>query len=207
LEQDLISKKELLELTGISYGTLYRWKRKDLIPDDWFIKKAVSTGQETFFPREKILSRIKKIQNLKDGMSLNKLADVLSPNLLKTALYKTEIIDRNIVTETTLNFFLEQAGDAEVFSFDKVLYMYLLEKMLKDGQINKEEGKLLIKVLSKQYHKFSDRSCELLFIRKMGTPVFAIVSSPVEIYFDDEVKVIARLNITSCIEELNLKLS
>lgn len=51
MEIELISKKELLPLTNISYGQLYRWKRKNLIPEDWFIKKSVSTGQETFFPK------------------------------------------------------------------------------------------------------------------------------------------------------------
>ena len=66
MEVELISKKELLQLTNISYGQLYRWKRKNLIPEDWFIKKSVSTGQETFFPREQILERIEKIIELKD---------------------------------------------------------------------------------------------------------------------------------------------
>lgn len=28
VQDDLISKKELLDLTSISYGQLYRWKRK-----------------------------------------------------------------------------------------------------------------------------------------------------------------------------------
>ena len=34
MDETLISKKELLDLTGISYGQLYRWKRKGLIPED-----------------------------------------------------------------------------------------------------------------------------------------------------------------------------
>lgn len=49
MEEDLISKKELLDETGISYGQLYRWKRKQLIPEEWFIRKSTFTGQETFF--------------------------------------------------------------------------------------------------------------------------------------------------------------
>lgn len=32
MEENLISKKELLEKTGISYGQLYRWKRKNIYP-------------------------------------------------------------------------------------------------------------------------------------------------------------------------------
>ena len=43
----MISKKDLLIQTNISYGQLYRWKREGLIPEEWFIKKSVSTGQET----------------------------------------------------------------------------------------------------------------------------------------------------------------
>ena len=35
MEEDLISKKELLERYSISYGALYRWKRKGLIPEEW----------------------------------------------------------------------------------------------------------------------------------------------------------------------------
>ena len=65
MEEMLISKKELLELTDISYGQLYRWKRKNIIPEEWFIKKSSYTGQETFFPRDKILERINKIKALK----------------------------------------------------------------------------------------------------------------------------------------------
>jgi hypothetical protein len=53
MDENLISKKELLEITGISYGALYRWKRKNLIPEEWFIKKSTFTGQETFFPKDK----------------------------------------------------------------------------------------------------------------------------------------------------------
>lgn len=49
-EENLISKKEVLSQTGISYGQLYRWKRKGLIPEEWFIRRSTFTGQETFFP-------------------------------------------------------------------------------------------------------------------------------------------------------------
>ncbi len=74
MERELISKKELLELYGISYGALYRWKRKGLIPEDWFIKKSTVTGQETFFPRELVCERIERIIDQKDEHSLDELA-------------------------------------------------------------------------------------------------------------------------------------
>ena len=73
-EQKLISKKDTLETMGISYGQLYRWKRKGLIPESWFIRRSTFTGQETFFPEEKILARIERILSLKENCSLDQLA-------------------------------------------------------------------------------------------------------------------------------------
>ena len=70
----LISKKDLLAITGISYGQLYRWKRQRLIPEEWFVKKSSYTGQETFLPREQIVSRIETILQLKDQYSMEELA-------------------------------------------------------------------------------------------------------------------------------------
>ncbi|MBO5110457.1 MAG: DUF4004 family protein [Clostridia bacterium] len=78
MEQDLISKKELLEIYDISYGALYRWKRKGLIPEDWFIKKSTATGQETFFPRKLICERMDLIKAQKDDISLEELSRLFS---------------------------------------------------------------------------------------------------------------------------------
>ena len=85
MEQELISKKELLELYGISYGALYRWKRKGLIPEDWFIKKSTVTGQETFFPRGLICERMELIQKQKDDTSLEELSKQFSTESKKNA--------------------------------------------------------------------------------------------------------------------------
>jgi len=79
MDEDLIAKKNVLEATGISYGQLYRWKRKGLIPEAWFIRKATVTGQETFFPRDKILPRIEQIRSLKEEQSLDELVQILAP--------------------------------------------------------------------------------------------------------------------------------
>ncbi len=82
-KENLISKKELLETYNISYGALYRWKRKGLIPDEWFIKKSTVTGQETFFPEALVRDRIEKIQSMKEDVLLDELAKQLSGEDLK----------------------------------------------------------------------------------------------------------------------------
>ncbi|MDU5544250.1 MAG: DUF4004 family protein, partial [Clostridium perfringens] len=92
MHEELISKKDLLVLMNISYGQLYRWKRKNLIPEEWFIKKSVSTGQETFFPKEKIIARINNIIELKDEASLDELAERFSNNSIKNVYLKRSYI-------------------------------------------------------------------------------------------------------------------
>lgn len=88
----LISKKELLERYNFSYGALYRWKRKGLIPDEWFIKKSTVTGQETFFPEKLICERIEMILSKKEDVLLDKLAKELSgeENQHELIVMKTE---------------------------------------------------------------------------------------------------------------------
>lgn len=76
--ESLISKKTLLEKYSVSYGALYRWKRKGLIPEEWFIKKSTSTGQETFFPAKLICERMELILSQKSDILLDELAKKLS---------------------------------------------------------------------------------------------------------------------------------
>ena len=82
MEHNLISKKELLEIFGISYGALYRWKRMGLIPEDWFIRRSTSTGQETYFRREQIIPRMEQI--LERSASLEDLANKINPTEQET---------------------------------------------------------------------------------------------------------------------------
>ncbi len=110
MDTELISKRDLLELTGISYGQLYRWKRKNLIPEEWFIRKSAFTGQETFFPREKILGRIDRIKNMKDDLTLDDLASMFSPSPAEIRLTPEDVVEKGIVSRPALEIFLKDEG-------------------------------------------------------------------------------------------------
>jgi hypothetical protein len=207
MDENQISKKELLEITGISYGALYRWKRKRLIPEEWFIRKSTFTGQETFFPKDKILERIAKIQDMKEDLSLDDLAVIFSPSLTAKSLSKDELIRRNIVNRSTMDFLVKLYSSLEVFSFEKILYVYILDKALQSGDISLEEGKLLLETLEEHYTKYKDKDCELVFLRKMGISTCFLVSSPCEFYFETGAHIVSKINIASCIEELKIHLS
>lgn len=207
MEEDLISKKELLEVTGISYGQLYRWKRKDLIPEDWFIRKSSYTGQETFFPRHKIISRVDKIINMKDDLSLDELADVFSPNAGETSLRSIELMDRNIVSLLALDLYIELQGQQDEYTFDNILCIYILEKLLQSGELSRDEGVLLVSTMEEQYGKLAGKNVELILIRKMGISAVFITDSADQVYFDKGVKWVIRLPLAPSIEELKLKMN
>ncbi|PEA54017.1 hypothetical protein CON64_15570 [Bacillus pseudomycoides] len=206
MSQDLISKKDLLDLTGISYGQLYRWKRKNLIPEDWFVRKSTFTGQETFFPKEKILDRIEKIQTMKENLSLDDLANMFSPNVNEISLTKEGIIQRGIASESVVNFFIEQNQEMTEFRFVKILFIYILEKVLQSGEISLEEGKMMLHVLNEHYETMKNKHGELIFIRKLGISTCFLLSSAEDLYFDQGTKIVIRLPLMICTEELKTKL-
>lgn len=204
---ELISKKDLLELTGISYGQLYRWKRKSLIPEDWFIKKSTFTGQETFFEKDKILSRIDKIKNMKDeDFSLDDIAEVFSPLLADVLLSKKELIQKEIVSEMTLEVYINYHGEIETFSFDRILNIAILEKFLKAGSVGLDEGKIILQNLEDDYKNFNGRDCDIVFIRKFGIATSFLLSVPNEIHLEKTAKLVSKINIPSVIEELKSKI-
>jgi hypothetical protein len=205
MERELISKKELLDSTGISYGQLYRWKRKQLIPEEWFIRKSTFTGQETFFPKDLILARIDKILNMKDDLSLDQVAGKLSPSLPDYEMRRSELITHNIVSSTTLQRFAPHDPEDTVYSFELILYFYVIDKLLQAGDMSLEEGERLLATLRDHFRAFDGKPCELIFIRKMGVSWFALVSVPSELHFESAVKVVARVPMTDCIEQLKGK--
>ena len=210
MERELISKKELLEITGISYGQLYRWKRKRLIPEEWFIRKSTFTGQETFFPKELILGRIDQIINKKDDLSLDELAEKLSQSPLLPDMHATagELLERNIVSKVVLDRYgITPVGErGAVYSFPEFFPLFVIDQLLAAGEISLEEGGLLAETLNEQWPKLEGKPCDLLFFRKMGLSSCVIVSVPTELHFDKGVKVVARLSLLDLTEQVKGKL-
>jgi DNA-binding transcriptional MerR regulator len=205
--EKLISKKDLLEEANISYGQLYRWKRKNLIPENWFIRKSTFTGQETFFPKDDILQRIQKIKTLKDDLSLDELADMFSPSPTLTSLSAEELTKRNIVSQTTLDMFNNLHGPSQSFSFNQLLTLYVLNSLLETGDVNRAEGIDLLKLFHEQEQIVKTTDSELIFIRKMGVSFFILTPEPANLFLEHQAKKIAHYKLSQCIEELKLKLS
>lgn len=205
MNEELISKKELLDITGISYGQLYRWKRKKLIPEEWFIKKSSFTGQETFFPKAKILERVKKIVNLKDEAPLDEIAQVFSPNVENenANILVDEIVNNNILSKVSLNILKE---DEKEICFKDLLYLYIADKFIIDGSATKDEEEEILDFLKKYYEKSTTKQCDVYLVRKFGVSMYFLLTAETSLILEDSAKLIMKVNIQKCNEELKLKI-
>lgn len=201
MEEQLISKKELLEKTSISYGQLYRWKRKNLIPEEWFIRKSTFTGQETFFPREDILKRISMIQKMKENLSLDEMREMLSPKMKDVSMTADDLIHKGLISRTALDVFSE-GGENSVFSSRDLLSLYVLEGLLQSGNVSLAEAKMAAGVLKQHDTEEIKKQMELIVLRKLGVTTCFIAAAADSILFESSVKVVERVDLAKVSEEL-----
>lgn len=206
-----ISKKDLLKETGISYGQLYRWKREGLIPESWFVKKSSYTGQETYFPREKILNRIHAIQRLKDQYSLEELANMLSPeitnrNFSEEDLEQFEEIDVDIAAT-----FMD-AMEKDNFTFVEVLVMMVLSDWYLSEGITQEIMETLIHNMIKNMSVITsvENRMLLLDINEQLYTIFlsedaAIKAEGEAIYFDARIHIRKEVHLIELSNTMKMK--
>lgn len=198
-----ISKKDLLLETGISYGQLYRWKRMGLIPEEWFVRKSTFTGTETFFPRERVLARIEKIQSMKGGdLSLEEIADVVAPPLASIALTPAELLDRRIASKSTLEMYATDHPSDKPYALGDVLTLHVLERLLREGTVTADEGQTLIATMSSGLASESEGEFEALLIRKAGLSLWLLAPLGCTPRFEESARVVARIDLGARLEEL-----
>lgn len=206
MENELISKKDLLDLKGISYGQLYRWKRKNLIPEDWFIRKSTFTGQETFFPKEKILQRIEKIQEMKEDLSLDDLAEVFSPTVSDVEFSTENLVGSGLISERAFNFFMDIRKFNKNFEFEDIIQVYLIDQLLASGDVNREEVKMVLDLLEGNEELLRTKPTEIFIIRKFGVSSSLLISNQANVLFDNGTKVVKIIQFAAIAEELKSKL-
>ncbi len=206
MEEELISKKDILDITGISYGQLYRWKRKELIPEEWFIKKSSYTGQETFFPKEKILDRINKIIDLKDDMPLDDLAAMFTNKTNIEDVNEEYVIDKKIIREETLPIYKDIFREKDVYTFKDVLLMNILQSQFDLGKLTINEIEEMLKLIDREYSNIEEKDGSIYVIRRLGIGI-CILAYKEKIVIDDGSKIILELNVKNAIESLNMRLT
>jgi DNA-binding transcriptional MerR regulator len=207
VEPDLISKKDLLLATGISYGQLYRWKRKGLIPEDWFIRKSAFTGQETFFPRDKMFARVERILSMKDeDLSLDDIAEAVSPSPLPDTFPREDVVARGVVSAPALELFLERHPGVSELRFAELVAASVADTLLTSGDAGRDEALAAIATLEQGWATCEQTSCDLVLLRKMGVSTVLLVSGSSELLVESGVRIVARIVLPTQIEQLKTRL-
>lgn len=200
----LISKKDLLAITGISYGQLYRWKRERLIPEEWFIKKSSYTGQETFFPREQMLSRIQSIQELKDKYSLEELSRMLSPEVSENT-YSISEIEQIEEIDKELFKILQGAFAKEEFSYMEVLVMTILSEINKELDLSHMIVGEIAWGIKEQLSKVKSTGYQFLILSLEGKYYSMIKEASDEIILDTRFEIIKSVSMEQFSNDLKVK--
>ena len=143
---------------------------------------------------------------MKENLSLDELADMFSSNVTNLNYTKDELVKRNIVSTPVVDFYLEQEKGSSQFNFIRMLEVFVLEKLLQSGEINLEEGKMVLQVLKDQTALIKQKSCELVITRKLGMSSCLLLINAEEFHFERGTKVIAKLSLMTCMEEIKAKL-
>ena len=199
-----ISKKDLLKTTGISYGQLYRWKREGLIPEEWFVKRSSPTGQETYFPQEKILKRIHAIQQLKDSYSLEELARILTPEV-SNRLFCEEDLEHFDELDIDVAADFMDAMSKDSFVFLEVLVMIALSQAMVDSAITEEERTHAVSFLSKRMSELHSADYVLELLQAQGHLYVLLKKEGSEVYLDDGLVAIRFIHLNELSNAIKLK--
>ena len=199
-----ISKKDLLKTTGISSGQLYRWNREGLIPEEWFVKRSSPTGQETYFPQEKILKRIHAIQQLKDSYSLEELARILTPEV-SNRLFCEEDLEHFDELDIDVAADFMDAMSKDSFVFLEVLVMIALSQAMVDSAITEEERTHAVSFLSKRMSELHSADYVLELLQAQGHLYVLLKKEGSEVYLDDGLVAIRFIHLNELSNAIKLK--
>lgn len=201
---NLISKKDLLAMTGISYGQLYRWKRERLIPEDWFVKQSSYTGQETFFPREQILSRVQSILEMKDKHSLEEMAEIFSPGASKNRISADEALGAELADVGLIRLMAEIYGREE-YDFFEIGLIAAMDEACRNAETTGGESADLIRRGARAAARIRSEGAMCTMFRTDVGIHAVFTEKAVALAFDNGIEVISQFAANEKAEQLKIK--
>ena len=213
----LISKKDVLRTTGISYGQLYRWKRKGLIPEDWFIRRATFTGQETFFPRDKILTRIEQIKRMKEVHPLDDLAALITHKIdkkLEVAFSRLRNLDW--LDERLAKLCEISPENGEVVPLADAFCIGVLRQLrtaARDEEVTLVKRTLDTALEHGLIERVRAEELRLYLVRKhiaaggLSAEISTVVIAPPQVLFDPDLTVVKTVDLRAIIDAINLDIA
>lgn len=203
-DEMLISKKDLLIETGISYGQLYRWKRVGLIPDSWFVKQSTFTGQETFFPKTKILNRIRAIQELMGKYTLEELAKILSPEVAERNFTLDDLAIIEEIQEGLIPSFIEGFGKNN-FTYIEVLFLMAISEIKKEIGLPLEDVSGLARGIKDYCNEIESTGYIFVLFDKEKNYYASIYQEQAQVFFDSRMSMVKKISINDISSLMKMK--
>ncbi len=215
--EELLSKKDILKQTGISYGQFYRWKRMGLIPESWFVRKSTFTGQEAFLPQEKVLARIERIVELKDEHSLDEIAELLLPTVIKRSYAREDLLGFDWIGEDILDCYDDLRGEPRSsYGRNELIHLMALVELWQKGLSQEEIELAMLTLLSGDEYLSGEGEQVLIIARKKlaGSMIiartrpyisFALICSG-DCHLDPQTEVAVKLELSQLLEEIKIKI-
>ena len=204
-QDEMISKSEILDRTGITYGQFYRWKRMGLIPEAWFHRQSTFTGQEAFLPRAKVLERIERINELKGDHSLDEIAAMLSPDLVRKTYPIAEVEEMDWLSKQALHLFRGVRRGEGTFAFDELVYIGVVGRLQDRGDLVQEQIELAARCLIASFEALgSDEGRHLTLARRNSVSQTVLHSG--RCYFDPDTEVLVTVDLDGVVEDIKLNL-
>ena len=200
----LISKKDLLVETGISYGQLYRWKRECLIPEEWFMKQSSYTGQETFFPKVQMLNRIRAIQELKDKYSLEELAKFLSPEVTKSEFTIDDLQNMEEISNDLIENVQKILGKINI-SYMEVLVLVILSEIRDEFHLTILQIGDMLAGIKSYLEEIKTTGFIVAVLEKEKEYNIVIYQDQSQIYFDERFHIVKKVLIDNISNQIKIK--
>ncbi|MBU1050481.1 YhbD family protein [Candidatus Bipolaricaulota bacterium] len=211
--ETLISKKDVLALTGISYSQLYRWKRLGIIPESWFVRRSTFTGQETYLPRDKILARITEIEAYKKTHTLEEVAGLLSaPESTRQAVCVSDLETAGWADTQLLDILPVSPSTQNTLSSEELICLGVLRRV--KPHANQDElvlaHELVREHLARQRLGYMTQNDTLYFIRKrltggaMSAEISSFVMANEAALFDTGTQIVVTVSLATIQQSIEL---
>ena len=167
----------------------------NLIPESWFIHRATATGQATYFPRTKILTRIDRVKELKNELSVEQMQELFSANVKSFKIPLKDFKEIDIVSKLSITAFCSVYPMKDMLDFNDVFGMYVVDNLMKQSGIYLEDAKQVLRLLCKYLSAEASKEYQLILLRKMGVPMTVLVRGEDEILLEDNAEIIACANL------------
>jgi len=205
-DERMISKKELLAATGISYGQFYRWKRMGLIPEQWFQRRSTRTGHETYLPRGRILERIAEIQALKDGRSLEEIADVFAAGGRTHGLADGDLEAGGLISERARRLYEPIRRSAGRYEFIELVCMSLIDRLLARSTVSGDQAVLAARALGQadaDWGALNGRA-RVLLLSRFGVVIAAVATG--QCTFGPDAEMLVAVDVEPIAQDVRRKL-